>query len=641
MTAAKKAVLRVLLLVAGPLAFFGLLEGVLLLSGRFEPVAALTKVGHGGRAFWTSVPEFGPFALRRPDAPRPHHVWLPVEKTPETLRAVVLGESAVAGFPSEEYDLGRLTAAVWNERFPEHPLEVATVALVGVNSHTLRLMALESMELQPDVLVIYAGHNEVIGPYGPASRLARRIPSRRIARLSMAVRNTRTGRLLEYVLGTAGGEAPKRWTGLDEHADSRIAADDPALDAMVSQTRANLRNIIESARRHGCKVVVCVPAVNLTDWPPMGSAAGDGDSAQHAYERAERLRSAGAVDEAWRHYRRACDLDRCRFRADSRVRQLQRDLVAEMASPDVALVDADLWLHEWNPDFPGDRTYFLEHVHLTFEGRVAVAALIADGIATLTGQASAHRVDGRAAEDIAAWWARFPALVQAVKERVLFTELDDAYLWGAVSDLMKMEVFRGMADIDARQRAAAARAADLRAEGRARWTAAGIEAAWAEASAHDPSDGWIDLKAADTLAKLGDSAAARKHLAAARTKYPRLVQVHTALAQQAMHDRQPAVALRHLADLDALLPPGAKPVELFAVAHLVSGNPAAAVPYLREIVRRCPDKAGAWLELAKAQAAAGRMGDALATCRGGLDRAGDDRALEALRERLEAAQRPR
>lgn len=624
------------MVLAAPLVFFGIVEGVLFLTGRFEPLTALKTVAHEGREYWTTEPEYGPFALQRPDAPRPHHVWLPVDKDPNQLRVVMLGESAVAGFPSEEYSLGRLTRALWNERFPQRPMQVATVALVGVNSHALRQFALESMQLKPDVLVIYAGHNEVIGPYGPASSPL--VASGSLARLSMAVRNTRTGRALESAMGKLGQilltSSTERWSGLDEHKDSHMPADDPALEGMLENLRENLRDIVDVALANGCKVLVCIPAVNLTDWPPMASAAGQGKSAQEAYNRAVQLRLAGKTEEAWEDYRRACDLDLLRFRADSRVRQTQRDLVREISSPDVAYVDADFWLHEWNPVFTDDRSYFLEHVHLSFEGRVAVASLMVDGVAELTGEAPPLGIGRGEFADRAAWWNTFPARVQAAKDRVLFTELDEAYLWDATADLLEMNVFRGMTDQEERRKILKARVAELRDRGRARWSAAAIDAAAHRGSAMDPEDGWIDLKAAENLANLGAFQAAKKHLDSARRKYPRLVQVHTALAQKALRDRRPMDALDHLAAMDELLPESAEPIELYAVAHLVSGNPAAAIPYLEKIAASSPDKAGAWFELAKAQAAAGRLDKAIDTCYRGMEHVGEDSELQALLSRL-------
>ncbi|MFM8809875.1 MAG: tetratricopeptide repeat protein, partial [Chthoniobacterales bacterium] len=547
---------------------------------------------------------------------------------------VMLGESAVAGFPSEEYSLGRLTRVLWNENFPDQPMEMATVAMVGANSHLLRDFAIESMQMQPDVLVIYAGNNEVIGPYGPVSQFSGAFSSRWMVRASMFVRNTRIGRAMESGINALesmlSGDDGKSWKGLDEHKESLLSADDPALDTMLAQTRENFRDIIEAARRNNCKVLVCVPAVNLTDWPPMASAMADNVSAQRDYEWAQTLEREGKMSAAWTYYRRACDLDLLRFRADSRVRQLQRDIVAEAAADGIALVDADLWLHEWNPAFTGDREYFLEHVHLTFPGRVAVAALITDGIAELTGRAPPLGVGREGYPSMAQWWERFPDRVQAAKDRALFTEFDDAYLWDATQRLYNMKVFRGMADIEQRQRDAANKAQELRTQGYAKWNAPEVEKARTLAATKEPDDGWVDLKAAEILANLGSFEAARGHIAAARDKFPRLAQVHMALAQEALRDGQARVAIGHLETMGELLPAGAKPAAIYAQAYMAAGDPASALPFLRKITRVEPQNPDAWINLASAQKEAGSEDEAIATCRRGLEHARDNAALTAL-----------
>ena len=634
----KKPMKRLALVVIGPVLFLGLLEGFLFLTGRFEPVHVLQRVVREGRTYWASNPDYGPFALRRPDSPMPHHVWLPEEKDSSKLRVVILGESAVAGFPSEDYSLGRLTRVLWNENFPDRPVEMATVAMVGANSHILRQFAIESMQMQPDVLVIYSGNNEVIGPYGPVSNFTAALPARWMVRASMFVRNTRIGRAMESGIDTLGrafsGDGDKSWRGLDEHSGSFLAASDPALDNMLGQTQANFRDIIEAASRHGCKVLVCVPAVNLNDWPPMASAAKEAESAQREYEQAQALERDGKMSAAWPRYRRACDLDLLRFRADSRVRQLQRDMVADISSPDVAVVDADLWLHEWNPTFRTDREYFLEHVHLTFEGRVAVAALIADGIAELTGEVPPAGIGREGYAGVASWWENFPARVQTAKDRVLFTEFDDAYLWDATQRLLDMKVFYGMAGIAQRRGDLAAKANELRARGQSAWTTEKIESARALAAAKEPNDGWVDLKAAELLANLGTFQQARPHIAAARDKFPRLAQVHMAMAQEALRDSQPRTALGHLRDMGELLPASAKPAAIYADAHLKAGEPTEAIPYLRKMAAVNPQDPAAWLQLAKAQSESGRPRDAIVACRRGLEKAGEKAALMAQLARL-------
>jgi len=264
---------RAVLVMAGPVVFFAGLEGMLFLTGRFEPVRLLEKVEHGGREYWTTMPEFGEFALRREAAPQPQHVWVPVEKPSGSLRVVMVGESAAAGFPGHEFSLARMVDAAWRARFPGKEIEEVNLTMVGVGSHLLRVFVEEAVAMEPDAVVLYAGHNEVIGPYGPASRLAGFYPAGWMAQASLAARNTRTGRFLEWVaarLEGAGGRGV--WQGLGEFSGARVAADDAVLEAMAGQTKENVRAMAETALEAGSKVLVCVPAVNLTDWPPMASA---------------------------------------------------------------------------------------------------------------------------------------------------------------------------------------------------------------------------------------------------------------------------------------------------------------------------------------------------------------------------------
>ncbi len=625
---------RIILVISGPLLVFGLLEFGLFLAGRFEPLSVLKKVRHEGSDYWASEPEYGPHALLREDAPMPHHIWLPVDRDPDKLRVVMLGESAVAGFPSEEYSLGRMTRILWNESHPDRRMEVANVAMVGASSHLLRVFAREAMSLRPDVTVIYAGHNEVIGPYGPGSGFTGSLPSTQLVQLSLAVRNTRTGRalrsMLEWAADVLSPQKSPGWRGLDEHEGNRIAHDDPALDRMVAQTKENLRAMIEIALRNGSKVLLCVPAVNLEDWPPMAGEAEDAaSSAAEAYRQAQDLAAAGKRDEAWVFYRRACDLDRMRLRSDARVRDAVRSVAAEFDSPDVAMVDADLWLHEWNPDFSTDRQFFLEHVHLTFEGRVAVAQLIVDGIAALTGLSPAAGPEKPADKVARAWWDLHPQRVEAARARLLFTEFDDAYLWDATARLLDLKVFAGMEDLDQRKQAAIGTARGLQQAGLARWNPSSVNEAADRAAALEPSDGWVDLKAAETLANLGDHQSARSHIAGARAKFPRLAQVHMALAQEALRDGQPKSALGHLDDMAEFLPEGARPAAIYAQAHRAAGDTVGALPYLEKMAAVDPERPDVWLQWSDALAGTGRTREAVDTARCGMTATEDHPAVAA------------
>jgi tetratricopeptide (TPR) repeat protein len=604
---------RLALVVAAPVVFFGGLELVVFLTGRFEPVRVVERVRHEGREYWSPVPEFGSFALRREAAPQPKHFWVPVERTPGTLRVVVVGESAAAGFPGHEFNMARMLDAAWRERFPDRPIEAVNLTMVGVSSHLLRGFVREGMALEPDALVLYMGHNEVVGPYGPAGRLAGFYPRGWMARASLAVRNTRTGRFLEWV--TRPKETAKQtvWSGLNEFQGARVAADDAVLKAMTAQTKENVRAMVEMARKAGCKVLVCVPAVNLTDWPPLASAEGGVEtSAEAVYARGKDLQATGRMEEAWEFYRKACDLDEIRLRADSRVRGVQREVVAAMASKDVMLVDADIWLHEENRGSLTDRDFFLEHVHLTFEGRVAVAELMVDGLAELLGVGASDWADAQA------WWEVFPERVEAARERVMFTEFHEARILTMGEGVAGLGLFAGMPDEAERRQRLGARARELKRNALVGFDEEEILQRHARAVESNPADPWPDVIASQIFYAAGRRQEAMELKKRAEEKAPTLVDAALGFCIEALGKGRVGEAMGHLKEVERLQPKHELVPWLYDQILKNGGDLTEAVPYLERRLKDQPRDFLLWSNLALAQEKRGQIGEAMKSYRRGL-----------------------
>jgi Tfp pilus assembly protein PilF len=528
---------RLALVLSGPLLFFAALEGILFLTGRFEPVPVLKQVEHEGRNYWVMEPEYTRRVLGRDNVILRQKFFLPVEREPGTRRVVLLGESAAAGYPLPEYGLARMMKVLWGAEFPDEKLEMVDMTSVGVNSHVLRVFAREAMRLQPDALVLYAGHNEIIGPYGPANVFGFPAPGAWFAQAGLALGNTRTGHALASL---------------------------------------------------GAKVLVCVPAVNLTDWPPLVSADGESvRSARAVYDKARQLQRAGQTPEAWELYRLACDLDLMRFRADSRVREGQREVVAAMSSPDVLLVDADLRLHEENPSPLTDRDLFLEHVHLTFVGRVAVAALMVDGLAELLGVTPPRN---RSAQE---WWSAFPPRLAEALTRTMFTEAEEAVMWEQIASLLQMEVFSTGPDIGERRMRAAERAAQLRAAA-AKWRdSATVQEAYDKALAGNPDDAELHDTAFKHFGPARDRPSARAALERAVALQPNLILANLALAELAMDEGRTADAERMVRAADAFQTGGTE-LDVVSAALLAGrGEHGRAADLLERYVRRWPRDARA------------------------------------------------
>ncbi len=579
---------RLLLVLLGPLLLFAATEFVLFLTGKFEPVDLLKQVTHEGKRYWVMEPEYTRRVLGRDNVILRQKFFLPVERAPGTRRVVLLGESAAAGYPLPEYGLGRIMKVLWDAEFPGEKLEMVDMTSVGVNSNVLRVFAREAMRVQPDAVVIYAGHNEIIGPYGPANIFGWQAAGAWFAQAGLALGNTRTGRAIGLLAQKVGGQEPKTWRGLEEFRSARFAADDPAVIGAAALAKANFRAIVETALEGGAKVLVCVPAVNLTDWPPLVSAAGDANqSARVAYDKARALEQAGQTAEAWRLYRLACDLDLMRFRADSRMRQAQREAVDETASPDVLLIDADLRLHEENPGPLTDRDFFLEHVHLTFEGRVAVAALMVDGLAEFLGVASGAR------RSVPEWWAAFPARVDEARSCTMFTEAEEAVMWEQVASLLQMEVFSTGPDIGERRARAIRRTAELQSAA-AKWKdAAAVQEAYARATAENADDAELHDTAFKHFGLARDRPRARAALERAVELQPNLVLAQLALAELAMNEGRTTEASRIVQAADSFQTGGTELDVVSASLLAGRGEHAKAAVLLERYVRRWPQDARA------------------------------------------------
>ncbi|MBL8234349.1 MAG: tetratricopeptide repeat protein, partial [Bryobacterales bacterium] len=140
------------------------------------------------------------------------------------------------------------------------------------------------------------------------------------------------------------------WRGLEFFKDLTVPDGDPRLNLVYANFRENALNIVRTAQKSGGRVILSTVAVNLRDFPPFSSPDG---AASRAY-------AAG-------DFARARDLDQLRFRADSRINAIIREVAAQTSTE---LVDAEQAIEP-------TRRYFWEHVHLRPEGNAKLALLVA------------------------------------------------------------------------------------------------------------------------------------------------------------------------------------------------------------------------------------------------------------------------
>jgi tetratricopeptide (TPR) repeat protein len=322
---------------------------------------------------------------------------IPPQKPPGTYRIFVLGESAAMGDPDPAYGFSRYLEVMLRERYPSMNFEVVNTGSVAINSHIVLRIARELADQKPDLFIIYSGNNEVVGPYGPGTVLTSSGMSMPVVRSGIFLRSTRLGQLV-----TKLGAQRKDWQGMQMFLDKQVRASSPLMEQVYRNYERNLRDTVAVGRRSGAGVIVATTATNLEDCAPFASlhreslkdedlrswsalvqqgsereAAGsyaqalkqyqaaakiDDEYAELEFRIARSLKELGDLKSAKDHFARARDLDALRFRADTRINDINRFVPSALGAN---LVDTESVLSTASSDgiIGGDMIY--EHVHLT------------------------------------------------------------------------------------------------------------------------------------------------------------------------------------------------------------------------------------------------------------------------------------
>ncbi len=392
-------VLRLAMAVLLPILVLLLMEGALRVfhvgysTDLMEPCTVHGRASSCYNLFFPA-PFFPPGIIKTPQ-----FFSIPASKPKNAYRIFVLGESAAMGDPDPAYGFSRYLEVMLRARFPNIKFEVANTGMVAINSHVIRVIAHELSSYQPDLFIVYAGSNEVVGPYGPGTVLTSSSMNPALIRSSIFVRSSRVGQLV-----TTMGTKRVEWRGMEMFLDKQVRADSPRMAPAYRNFASNLNDIVASARGSGAHVLLSTVASNLRDSAPFASlhrqglnadalqtwqaemqkgiAAETGGSFEEAlkfystallideqyadlhFRMARCLWDLGHYDDAKEHYVRARDLDTLRFRADSRINGAIRE-VARSAGSTVQLLDAEsvFATNSRNGITGGELLY--DHVHFT------------------------------------------------------------------------------------------------------------------------------------------------------------------------------------------------------------------------------------------------------------------------------------
>lgn len=336
------------------------------------------------------VPEFKPVLFRK-------------RKAPGSYRVLCLGESSMFGTPyMMTANIPGILRKQLRHRYPGREIEVINLGASAINSNVILDLSKDLAQLQPDLVVVYMGHNEFYGPEGiGASFVIRHFPS--LIPVLYAVRDLRLVRLLAGKISltarqdTSGGNLMRQ---VSASGSVRLGSDEAAW--VFSRFEQNLRSSILWWKSHDVPIIVSDVSSNLV-FPPFRSdtldprlfgsalsAMGSGDTSGARARLRELLRidSANAYANYWlgrldmasgysgpakEELLRARDNDLLKFRAPSQINTIIRDVCR---SEQAAFVSADSLFSALSAGgIPGNELFW-EHLHPTARGYYEIARLL-------------------------------------------------------------------------------------------------------------------------------------------------------------------------------------------------------------------------------------------------------------------------
>jgi tetratricopeptide (TPR) repeat protein len=363
------------------------LEGALRLFGLFKQEPLFISVNKNGQAMYQVNENVANryFDAHKMAVPKLFPDTFTKNKSKKTLRIFCLGGSTTAGFPFEaQVPFPYQMKTMLKKADPEHQYEVINLGLSAVNSFTVLDFIPDILEMQPDLLVIYMGHNEFYGAYGSASTIS--IGSNgNLIRFYLKLQKWCIVQGLKRMLTGLTGkpQAPSGDQTLMEKviADQSIAYGSDKYRQTLTNFEDNLDCILEQAKDATVPVYLGSLASNVRDMPPMESLQDsmvitpidsllgrkisdqlgkDSTDAVLNYRIGKYYLRLGKDGEAANYLYRSKDFDRLRFRASEDLNKIIKQMSQQA---EINFVDVKKEIEAKSQfNIPGN-DLFCDHLH--------------------------------------------------------------------------------------------------------------------------------------------------------------------------------------------------------------------------------------------------------------------------------------
>ncbi len=337
------------------------------------------------------------------------------DKPYDAYRIFCLGGSTTYGRPYDDRtSFPGFLRAFLPEIDPSRQWDVVNAGGISYASYRIEVLARELVRYEPDLFILYTGHNEFLEDRTYSSLLDTPEPIRRLAGVA---RWSRTFALAQRVVygKPESHNGPVLPAEVDAILDRSIGPaayhrDEHWREQVLVHFRAALEQIVAVVQDADLDIVLVVPASNLRDCTPFKSEHRSGLTNEQLREFRAAMRTAeqafrtGKFTEALNRADRAVQIDPrfaaahylrgrvliemgdtnaarqalvrareedvCPLRAISAIQQIVRDVAARRGVP---LIDFAALVDRQSKDGIPGADWFLDHVHPTIEGNQRLA----------------------------------------------------------------------------------------------------------------------------------------------------------------------------------------------------------------------------------------------------------------------------
>ncbi|MFQ5502098.1 MAG: hypothetical protein ACE5EQ_07320 [Phycisphaerae bacterium] len=191
-------------------------------------------------------------------------------KPPGTVRIMLFGGSAIKGFPqTRAFAASAFLQEMLSDLWPDRTVEVINAGTTAIASFPVLGMLTEGVAFDPDLVVVYTGHNEFFGAYGVCS-LHRAGDSPGAIRFQRWFRSLALEQAIHQLLPSPN--EGKRKTLMEMMiGQSYTGPEDPRRVAAAHNLEVHVSRMIERCRAKDIPIIVCTLPSNERDLAPLGT----------------------------------------------------------------------------------------------------------------------------------------------------------------------------------------------------------------------------------------------------------------------------------------------------------------------------------------------------------------------------------